>query len=106
MPSKVAKNKPPIRLPLEAEYTRSFQKDWRDLLHSGKCNMERLKSLMMKLIANDGPLEAVHLEHELSGVWAGFHECHMGGDVLLIYTRSATKIVFTRAGSHAKLFEN
>ena len=106
MPSKAAKSRVKTKLPLETEYTRQFQKDWQELQHSGKCNMERLKGIMLKLIANDGPLDAIHLEHELSGSWAGFLECHMGGDVLLIYDRSATEIVFTRAGSHAKLFEN
>ncbi len=92
--------------PLEVDYTREFNKDWIRLERSGKCNMEQLKALMMKLIANEGPLDAIHLEHELTGSWAGFHECHMGGDVLLIYDRTELRIVFTRAGSHAALFEN
>ena len=52
------------------------------------------------------PLDTIHLEHELTGTWAGFHECHMGGDVLLIYQRGELRIVFVRAGSHAALFEN
>ena len=98
------RNKP--KLPLQVDFTKQFVKDWVRLERSGKCNMVRLKALMMKLIANDGPLDPMHLEHELAGNWAGFHECHMGGDVLLIYDRTDDRIVFARAGSHAALFEN
>ena len=96
---------PKTKLPLEVKYTRDFEKDWTRLERSGKCNMERLKTLMMKVIANEGPLDAIYLEHELKGGWAGFHECHMGGDVLLIYRKAGHQVVFTRAGSHAALFE-
>ena len=106
MVSKVVKNKVRSKPPLEVDFTSQFHKDWQDLVRSGKCNMGRLKALMMAIIADDGPLEAIHLEHELSGRWEGFHECHMGGDVLLIYERSPTRVVFVRTGSHAKLFEN
>lgn len=43
------------------------------------------------------------------GEWAGYRECHVGGDFLLIYEvddaagKSGT-IVFERAGTHADLF--
>ncbi len=106
MSSKAVKPKPRPKLPLEVDFSSQFGRDWQDLTRSGTCNMVRLKALMMTIIANDGPLEDIHREHQLSGPWVGFHECHMGGDVLLIYQRSSTRVVFVRAGSHAKLFEN
>ena len=107
MPSKAkAERRTKTKLPLEVDYTKQFSEDWTKLEHSGKCNMERPKALMMKPIASEGPLDAIHLEHELTGTWAGFHECHMGGDVLLIYQKSELRIIFNRAGSHAALFEN
>jgi len=68
--------------------------------------MRRLKQAMLLLIANDGPLPPEYLEHELTGDWKGFRECHIGGDFPLIYDlRESGLIVFTRAGSHADLFE-
>jgi mRNA interferase YafQ len=106
VPSKKAPTKKKPKLPLIPEYSKLFSKDWTRLEHSGACNMERLKNLMLLLIADDGPLPEVHLEHELKGEWAGYLECHMGGDVLLIYTRGFGKIVFARAGSHATLFKD
>lgn len=60
------------------------------------------------LVANDAPLPAEWLDHDLDHEWAGYRECHVGGDFLLIYKLSATKpeiIVFTRAGTHAELFK-
>jgi len=45
-------------------------------------------------------------DHELVGEWAGFRECHIGGDFLLIYDlRQEDSVVFARAGTHADLFE-
>jgi mRNA interferase YafQ len=70
--------------------------------------MNRLKEAMLLLIANDTPLGAEWLDHPLKGVWVGHRECHIGGDFLLIYTLDDVKnemIVFTRAGTHADLFD-
>jgi mRNA interferase YafQ len=68
--------------------------------------MRRLKEAMLLLIANDEPLSPEYLDHELSGEWRGFRECHIGGDFLLIYDlRQDGAVVFTRAGTHADLFE-
>jgi len=71
--------------------------------------MGRLKEAMCLLVANEGSLPAEWLDHPLVGNWAGYRECHIGGDFLLIYKLEATPkfdlLVFTRAGSHADLFE-
>lgn len=67
--------------------------------------MGRLKQVMLLLIANDGPLGAEWRDHELTGQWRGFRECHVGGDFLLVYKRNDTGIVFTRAGTHSELFK-
>ena len=72
--------------------------------------MSRLKSVMLLLIANDGPLGPERRDHALKGSWARYRECHVGGDFLLIYrvvdTDGASgSIYFVRAGTHAELFE-
>jgi mRNA interferase YafQ len=92
-------------LPLRFEYTKTFLKDWERLTHSGRYDMHRLKETMQLLIANTGPLPAEYKNHSLVGEWAGFEECHVGGDFLLIYERRADGwIVFTRTGTHSDLF--
>ncbi len=93
-------------LPRSSDRTKQFEKDWVRLSHSGRYDMRRLKAAMLLLIANDGPLPPEYLDHELTGDWKGFHECHIGGDFLLVYDlRADGSIIFTRAGNHADLFE-
>jgi mRNA interferase YafQ len=41
----------------------------------------------------------------LKGEWADHRECHIGRDFLLIYLIEANSSIFTRAGTHAELFE-
>lgn len=92
--------------PRSSDKTKQFSKDWERLSHSGRYNMNRLKEGMLLLIANDEPLPPEYLDHELSGDWAGFRECHIGGDFLLIYElQDDGAIIFTRAGTHSELFE-
>ena len=71
--------------------------------------MNRLKAVMLMLIANDAPLGPEWKDHPLKGEWSSHRECHVGGDFLLIYKTddAAGKggtVVFVRAGTHADLF--
>lgn len=95
-------------LPHASDYTNSFLKDWQRLSHSGRYDMNRLKEVMLLLIANDGPLPREWLDHPLTGDWAGHRECHVGGDFLLLYTVANVgkhgMVVFVRSGTHAELF--
>ncbi len=73
--------------------------------------MNRLKEAMLLLIANDGLLGPEWLDHPLKGDWAGYRECHVGGDFLLIYEldeegAKGGSIVFVRTGTHADLFQD
>ncbi len=96
-------------LPRAADYTKSFLKDWQRLSRSGRYDMNRLKEVMVLLIANDAPLGPEWLDHPLTGDWDGYRECHIGGDFLLIYKLEENSkfnlIVFIRTGTHAELFE-
>jgi mRNA interferase YafQ len=92
--------------PRTSDHTKAFIKDWERLSRSGRYDMRRLKEVMLLLIANDGPLGPEWLDHPLKGDWADHRECHIGGDFLLIYQHpGGDVVVFTRAGTHAELFE-
>ena len=91
-------------LPRKSDHTKQFDKDWEKLTYSGKQDMRRLKDAMMLLIANEGPLPAEWLDHELEGEWADHRECHAKGDLLLIYRLEADSVIFVRAGTHSELF--
>ncbi|MCL2658362.1 MAG: type II toxin-antitoxin system YafQ family toxin [Betaproteobacteria bacterium] len=41
-------------------------------------------------LATDQPLDARCRDHDLSGDWAGYRECHVKPDLLLIYRKSGS----------------
>ncbi|MDR3463388.1 MAG: type II toxin-antitoxin system YafQ family toxin [Beijerinckiaceae bacterium] len=83
-------------------------KDWDRLNRTGRFDMSGLKKVMMLLIANDGPLPPEYRDHELTGDWKDYRDCHVHGDFLLLYRLDGTgdtqQIVFARIGTHSELF--
>jgi mRNA interferase YafQ len=60
---------------------------------------------ILTALANGEPLENRHRDHELSGDWNGYRECHMRPDLLLIYKKSGADVLrLARLGSHSELF--
>ena len=63
-----------------------------------------LKPVLVAL-ATDQPLDARYRDHDLSGDWAGYRECRIKPDLLLIYRKSdADTLRLARLGSHSELF--
>ena len=96
-------------LPRRSDYTKTFLKDWDRLTRSGRYDMNRLKQVMLALIANEAPVGPEWRDHALIGDWAGHRECHIGGDFLLIYKLDDSSrtgdVIFVRTGTQADLFE-
>ncbi|MEI7430918.1 MAG: type II toxin-antitoxin system YafQ family toxin [Betaproteobacteria bacterium] len=56
-------------------------------------------------LATDQPLDAKCRDHDLSGDWAGYRECHIKPDLLLIYRKAGDDTLrLARLGSHSELF--
>ena len=63
-----------------------------------------IKPILAKL-TNDQPLEEHYRDHDLTGNWVGYRECHIKPDLLLIYRLSDNDTLrLARLGSHSKLF--
>jgi mRNA interferase YafQ len=90
-------------LPLRSDRTKAFEKDWLRLSHSGRYDMNALKTCMMLIIGNS-ELPPEYKNHQLKGEWIDHWECHIGGDFLLIYQLSSAEVIFVRAGTHSELF--
>ena len=94
--------------PREIRYTTDFADDWQKLEHSGKHDMRIIKEVISLLLMNDGALPAEWRDHKLHGEFEGFRECHVKGDLLLIYQISKKSYcelaVFYRIGTHSELF--
>jgi mRNA interferase YafQ len=65
---------------------------------------DALKSVLLAL-ASDQPVDARYRDHDLSGDWSGYRECHVKPDLLLIYRKSdSDPLRLARLGSHSELF--
>jgi len=80
-----------------------FKKDYRRMLKRG-VDEERFTDVLNKLVVNE-PLPERCRPHILSGGWAGFWECHITPDWLLIYEFDDETVTLQRTGTHSDLFE-
>jgi mRNA interferase YafQ len=86
--------------------TKQYQKSLRKIKQSGKLPKEKLDN-MVQMLANNKIIPAQYRDHELKGEYQGFRECHIQGDLLLVYKKEKKKLILILAdiGSHAYLFE-
>lgn len=89
---------------LDIQYEKSFKKDYKRMLKRG-CNPQNLQDVLT-LLVNQQPLPEKYRDHNLSGNYAGYRECHIEPDWFLIYKIFNDKLVLvlTRTGSHSDLF--
>ncbi|MGE3921096.1 MAG: type II toxin-antitoxin system YafQ family toxin [Gammaproteobacteria bacterium] len=60
---------------------------------------------VLNLLINDKPLDVRYRDHDLTGNWIEYRECHLKPDLLLIYRKLNTDILrLARLGSHSELF--
>lgn len=84
--------------------TSQFRKDYKLAIRRG-LKIELLEQIV-GLLAAGKPLEERNKDHALAGDWAGYRECHVLPDWLLIYRVEGDVLVLTltRTGTHSDLF--
>ena len=89
---------------LTIKYQAAFKKDYKRIVKRGY-DM-RLLEKVIELLANQKPLPEKNRDHQLSGDYAGYRECHITPDWLLIYEVADEELILylTRTGSHSDLF--
>jgi len=87
---------------LEANFTNQFAKDTKLMQKQGR-DLDDLFDILIKIIWEE-PLPANSREHNLSGDYAGYTECHVKGDWLVIYRFSPGRVTFVRTGTHSELY--
>ena len=56
-------------------------------------------------LATDTPLDPRYRDHGLSGDWAGYRDCHIKPDLVLIYAKpDGATLRLARLGSHSEVF--
>lgn len=90
---------------LELVPTSRFKKDVKRIKKRG-ADMSELRAVLDKLCAEE-ELEAKYRDHALLGEYAGFRECHIRPDWLLIYAIDKGRLILTasRTGTHSDLFD-
>lgn len=89
------------------ERATAFKRDYKRVKatpHHSK-DVEKLVSSVVTLLLVDQALPENNRDHPLSGDWAGYRECHIKPDLLLIYHKPDTNTLrLARLGSHSELF--
>lgn len=63
-----------------------------------------LMSVLVAL-ASDQPLDSKYQDHALGGDWAGYRDCHVKPDLVLIYAKPDADVLrLARLGSHSEVF--
>ena len=88
---------------LEIIYASQFKKDFKKLRNLPLADLKEIFDVISAL-EQKRKLEPRFKDHELIGNWAGFRECHIKPDLLLIYRVQQTELQLARIGSHSDLF--
>ena len=86
----------------EIEFSKKFKKSLRKLSE----NDQELVADFVDRLANNETLEQKYNDHALKGNFAGFRECHIKPNLLLIYEKQDDILVLycLNVGSHSELF--
>lgn len=88
------------------ERSSAFKRDYKQVKATPRHrNVDALLTEVLPLLLDDKPLPANNRDHALSGNWAGYRECHLKPDLLLIYKKPHAEVLrLARLGSHSELF--
>ena len=89
---------------LKVRYSARFKKDFK-LVQKGGYEISLLEEIL-SMLCDEKPLPPKHNDHQLSGNYSGFRECHITPDWLLIYKieKDILTLSLTRTGTHSELF--
>jgi mRNA interferase YafQ len=91
------------------ERATSFKRDYkRESKGQHRTILDTTLVPVLLALANDQELPQHLRDHDLTGNWRGFRECHLKPDLLLIYrtldTEEGKLLQLARLGSHSELF--
>ena len=90
---------------LNPVYANSFERELKLAIRRGK-NPEKIKSVI-RLLCSQTPLPAALRDHALKGKYAGFRDCHVEQDLVLIYriVQQQLQLLCVHLGTHSDLFK-
>jgi mRNA interferase YafQ len=87
------------------ERTTQFKRDYkRESRGRHRATLEASLTAVIVPLMKNAPLVPRHRDHPLTGEWAGFRDCHVKPDLVLIYELpDAETLRLVRLGSHSEL---
>lgn len=87
-------------------HSSAFRRDYkREAKGKHRATLENDLLPILIALANDQSLDSLRRDHDLSGDWSGYRECHVKPDLLLIYRKTEdNSLRLARLGSHSELF--
>jgi mRNA interferase YafQ len=89
------------------ERSSAFKRDYRRVKARPRhcTDLDSLLSAVLEHLVSDVVLPENNSDHALSGDWAGYRECHVKPNLLLIYRKvDQDTLRLARLGSHSELF--
>jgi mRNA interferase YafQ len=90
------------------DWTRQFKRDYRRVqsIPRYRSDLETVLPAVLDKLVVDRELDPKLKDHSLTGEMAGFRECHLRPDLLLVYAKTddPPSLKLMRIGSHSELF--
>lgn len=87
---------------LDVRYSSKFKRDFKT------CSKRQYKMGLLQQVVDilriPDALPSKNSDHNLSGNYTGYRECHITPDWLLIYRQDGNELLLYRTGTHADLF--
>lgn len=90
------------------EFSNAFKKDFKLVKKQPRHSkdIDDLLETTLDYLLNDQPLPEKYDDHNLTGVWSGYRDCHIKPDLVLIYRQTEDNILrLARLGTHSNLFK-
>jgi mRNA interferase YafQ len=86
-------------------HSKAYNKAIKKFVKSGKVKLSEV-DVVVDLIANKKILPIKYRDHKLNGEFSEYRECHIRGDVLLVYKviKDELVLVLIDIGTHSYLF--
>jgi len=91
------------------EWATTFKRDHkREVKGQHRPTLDAVLTSVLMTLANDQVLPPHRHDHDLTGNWKGYRECHLKPDLLLIYRKLDNEgngiLRLARLGSHSEIF--